>query len=321
MQIDAVITWVDSSDKAWRSKINEHLDKKIDWNNKKESIRYNSINEIDIAILSILKFATYIKNIYVVTDNQQPENFEKLKKEALILNVNLELVDHEIIFRGYEEYLPTFNSQTIETMLYKIPNLSEHFIYFNDDFFLINPTKPNDFFSNGYPVLRGKWLEYDENIWYQKILNHRKKKRVFSYRYVKEDSAKLLGYNNHYDFNHTPYPLRKSTIHFFFIEHPKLLKKNLKYRFRDKNQFLLQGVANHLEIKNKSCFLESDLALVYTHKYSWFSILKKVFKSELRGEKVLFLCLQNLETASNSKLKFLLKWIDKKLDSNFVQEL
>ncbi|MCT4698890.1 stealth family protein [Tenacibaculum haliotis] len=321
MQIDAVLTWVDSSDEVWRNKINQYLDKKIDWKNKKESTRYNSINEIEISITSILKFANFIKNIYVVTDNQKPVNFDKLKIKALALNVNLELIDHKTIFRGYEEYLPTFNSQTIETMLYRIPNLSEHFIYFNDDFFLINKTQSNDFFKNSFPVLRGRWKDFDENVWYQKMLYYRKKKRVFSYRHVKEDSAKLIGFDKYFDINHTPYPLRKSTIEKLFDKKPELLERNLKYKFRHKNQFLLQGIVNHIELKNNSCFLKSDLALFYTHRYSWFSILKKVFKSELRGEKVLFLCLQNLENASSIKLKFLLKWIDKKLDSNFVQEL
>ncbi|WP_275315518.1 hypothetical protein [Tenacibaculum bernardetii] len=321
MQIDAVITWVDSSDEAWRGKINEHIDKKIDWNNKKDSTRYNSINEIEISIVSILKLATFIKNIYVVTDNQQPKNFENLKKKALSLNVNIELIDHSIIFMGYEEYLPTFNSQTIETMLYRIPNLSEHFVYFNDDMFLINKTKPSDFFIDQYPVLRGRWLEFDEHTWYKRLLNSNKKKRIFCHRYVKEDTAKVLGFDKHFNIHHTPYPLRKTTIHSFFEENPKLLVNNIKHRFRHKDQFLLQGLANHIEIKNGTCTLTKSLSLFYTHKYNWYKILKKTVKTDLKEDKVLFLCLQSLETISKRKLRFLLKWIDKKLNSNFADDV
>lgn len=319
MKIDAVITWVDSSDEVWRSKINQYLEKKIDWDDKKASTRYNSINEIEITITSILKFATFIKNIYVVTDNQTPKNFTKLKNEAFGLGVNLELVDHKVLFRGYEEYLPVFNSQTIETMLYRIPNLSEHFVYFNDDFFLINKTTSDDFFKEGYPVLRGKWEEFDENIWYKKIFNSHKKKRVFSYRYVKEDTAKLLGFDNYFNINHTPYPLRKSTIKEFFLKKPELLTHNIKFKFRHKDQFLLQVLANHIEIKKETCILTRDLSLFYTHKYGWNKIFKKIYRAE--KNKQLFLCLQNLETASKTKLRFLLKWIDKRLDSNFANEL
>lgn len=319
MKIDAVITWVDSSDDVWRNKINQYFKKKKGWNSKKESLRYNSINEIEIAITSILKFATYIKNIYVVTDNQIPNNFFKLKDSASDKGVNLELIDHKVLFRGYEEYLPVFNSQTIETVLHRIPNLAEHFVYFNDDFFLINQTRPNDFFKNGYPVLRGEWEEFDEKTWYKRILNSHKKKRVFSYRYVKEDTAKLLGFTNYYNINHTPYPLRKTTIQKFFEQNPNLLENNIRFRFRHKDQFLLQVLANHLEIKKGTCNLTKNLSLFYTHKYSWSKILKKIYRA--KKNKSLFLCLQSLETASKPKLRFLLRWIDEKLDSNFANEL
>ncbi len=71
----------------------------------------------------------------MVTDNQIPKNFLKLKDKASERGVNLELVDHKVLFRGYEEYLPVFNSQTIETVLHRVPNLAEYFVYFNDDFF------------------------------------------------------------------------------------------------------------------------------------------------------------------------------------------
>jgi hypothetical protein len=321
MDIDVVMLWVDSSDDNWRKKINKFLEKKIDWNNKKGSTRYNSINEIEIAITSVIKHASYVRNIFLVTDNQKPKRFEELKDKAKKRNINLILIDHKEIFKGNEEYLPTFNCLTIEALIYKIPELSEYFVYFNDDFFLIKETKPEDFFIKNKPVLRGKWLEYDENRWITNLMHSRKRKRIFCHRFGKQDTAKLLGFDKYYDFHHTPHPIRKSTIKSFFEKDSNLLEDNLKHKFRHKSQILLQGLANHLEIKAKTCILKSDLSLVYTHKYSWFSILKKVLKSELRAEKELFLCLQSLETVSKPKLKFLLKWIDKKLDSNFVQEL
>jgi len=64
MSIDAVLTWVNGEDKAWQKKINQYLEKKIDFKQKKQSVRYNSIGEIDISIQSIIKFAPFIKNIY-----------------------------------------------------------------------------------------------------------------------------------------------------------------------------------------------------------------------------------------------------------------
>ena len=43
--------------------------------------------------------------------------------------------------------LPTFNSHAIETSLHHIPGLAEHWLYFNDDFFLGRPLRPEALFS------------------------------------------------------------------------------------------------------------------------------------------------------------------------------
>ncbi|CAL2079733.1 Stealth CR1 domain-containing protein [Tenacibaculum dicentrarchi] len=321
MQIDAVITWVDSSDELWRDKINQYLDKKIDWNNKEDSTRYNSINEIDIAIVSILKFATFIKNIYVVTDNQRPKNFNDLKEKALLLGVTLKIIDHTIIFKGYEEYLPTFNSQSIETMLYRIPNLSEHFVYFNDDMFLINKTKKTDFFIDGFPVLRGQWIKFNENILYKRIFSSKNKKNKVSHRKAKETGAKIVGFKKSYDFHHTPYPMRVSTFETFFKNNENVQKRNIECKFRHINQYVPQGLVNHLEIKNKTVIQESKLALCYIQSFNYLKIRNKILKAKIKGDKVLFMCLQSLETAPKSSLKYILKWVDKKLDSNFENEI
>lgn len=319
--VDAVITWVDSSDKDWRIKINEHLETKIDWKDKKESTRYNSINEIEITILSILKFATYIKNIYLITDNQQPIRFEMLKEKAQLKNVNLELVDHTVIYKGYEKYLPTFNSQCIETMMYRIPGLSEHFVYFNDDFFLVNETKVSDFFVNGFPLLRGDWINFNENIIIKRLFKSKKKKLGVSHKKAKEKGAKLAGFDKNFSFHHTPYPLRKSVFEKYYSKNEAVLILNIKHIFRHVDQHVPQGLINHLEIKNNTCTLTSNLALCYIQTYTSIKVFIKIFKANFREKRVLFMCLQSLETANKKNLLYILKWLDNKLDSNFSNEL
>jgi hypothetical protein len=154
--IDAVLTWVNGNDDTHNLKMSSYIEKDIEIKNKKFRTRFDQVNEIEYSVKSILKFAPFIRNIYIVTDNQTPL--------FLINNNNYKnvfIIDHEEIFSGFEDFLPTFNCRPIETQLYKIPDLSEHFIYFNDDMFLINNTSPNDFFINGLPVLRGKWKIFD----------------------------------------------------------------------------------------------------------------------------------------------------------------
>ena len=166
--IDAVILWVDGNDPLHQEKMKPFLSKDHKFKDENFRTRFDQVEEIEYAIKSILKFAPYVRRIFLVTDNQIPQF---LKNE----NANnefekVEIVDHKEIFKGFEEFLPIFNSNSIETMIFKIPDLAEHFIYFNDDIFLINETDPTDFFKNGHPIIRGKWSKFDSDIAYKKIL-------------------------------------------------------------------------------------------------------------------------------------------------------
>lgn len=52
------------------------------------------------------------------------------------------------------QYLPTFNSNTIEMFLGNIPGLSEYIIYGNDDFYAIKPLRPSQYFNtDGLPKI------------------------------------------------------------------------------------------------------------------------------------------------------------------------
>ncbi len=51
-----------------------------------------------------------------------------------------------------EAYLPSYNSSAIRLNIHRI-EVSEHFIYFNDDMFMIKDTQSSDFYKNGQPKL------------------------------------------------------------------------------------------------------------------------------------------------------------------------
>ena len=285
--IDAVILWVDGSDEKHKAKMLPYVEDKSKINSERFRTRYDQVDEIKFTIDSILKYATFIRNIFIITDDQTPgflsNSNDKYQKVSI--------VDHKDIFKSYEEFLPTFNCRPIETSMHRIPDLAEHFIYFNDDFFLINNTKPSDFFKNGLPVLRGKWLKFDENIFYKKF-----KKPRFGHKKIQQNAARLIGFNKYYNFKHTPHPLRKSTFESYFKANESVFIDNIKYRFRDKSQFTPQGLANHIEIKNKTCHLKNDLQLMYFRSYKkpllWYKL-----KLNMKAKGKLFLGLQSLDRA------------------------
>ena len=324
IQIDAVIPWVNGNDKKWQEKINQYTQVKIDFNNKKESVRFNSLGEIDIAIKSIIKYAPFFKNIYLVTDDQIPDSFESLKVLGNSLDINLELIDHKVIFKGYEEFLPCFNSTSIISLLHRIPNLSEHFVLFNDDVFIMKEAAPEDFFINGLPVLRGRWEKYYEDLkikaFYYRFLSFEKDKKRWkkgTLRKSMQFGAKLAndGKKRFLKRFHTPISMRKSTLVQFFDDKNELLKNNIKYKFRDNNnQFITETLANHLEIKNNTFVYKNNPQLTYFRSYKNYFIVKfKMFWFKFNKKK-LFMTFQSLELASDKTQDYIFKWVNKRLN-------
>lgn len=319
MTIDAVITWVDGNDPVWQEKLNHHAEKKIDFSKKKESVRFNSIGEINIAVTSIIQYAPFLKNIFLVTDKQTPDGFERLKAKALQSNINLEIIDHKVIFRDFEDALPTFNSCSIGCMLFRIPNLSEHFIIFNDDTFLMRETKPEDYFVNGKPVIRGKWQDYDENkkirnFYYslRAFLGVKKEKKAPGFKKLQQNSAKLAGTKNYLRRFHTPVCIRKSTLETFFRGND-LLRSNVSYRFRHDSQFIVSSLAEHLEIRKGTYVYKPKKQLTYFRSYkSHFMVMAKLFWFTINTNK-LFMTFQSLEMAQQKTLNYILGWIEKRL--------
>ena len=72
--IDAVIAWVDGSESKLNKKRNQYLNLSL-----KQQIpgaantRFRSLYEIRYCVLSILKFAPFIRKIFIVTDKQDPK--------------------------------------------------------------------------------------------------------------------------------------------------------------------------------------------------------------------------------------------------------
>lgn len=141
-EIDIVITWVNGNDEKWKNERNKYLQKETGIKVEGIEDRYRDWNNIQYIFRGIEKFMPWIRMVHFVTWGHLPE----------WINVNhpkLHVVTHEEFIPV--QYLPTFNSNTIELNVFRIPGLAEQFINFNDDMFVIKPTDPEDFFLNGLP--------------------------------------------------------------------------------------------------------------------------------------------------------------------------
>ena len=144
-KIDLVYCWVDGSDTEWQRKRNNCLsqcNEKI----SNATCRFRNNDELKYSLRSVEKYAPWINHIYIITDNQTP-------KWLNTDNPKITVVDHKDILPS--EVLPSYNSLAIEYCMHKIPDLSEYFLYANDDMFFANPVSPDFFYTNkGVPIFR-----------------------------------------------------------------------------------------------------------------------------------------------------------------------
>ncbi len=138
--IDFVITWVDGNDPLWQQEKSLYSET-IKTGDQSET-RFRDWDTLQYWFRGIEKYAPWVNKIHFVTWGHLPS---WLNTDHPKLNV----VNHKDYIP--EKYLPTFNSHTIELNIHRIKNLSEHFVYFNDDIFMINKTHPTDFFKKGFP--------------------------------------------------------------------------------------------------------------------------------------------------------------------------
>ncbi|MDR2277406.1 MAG: Stealth CR1 domain-containing protein [Acinetobacter pittii] len=144
-KIDFVITWVNSKDPKWITSFNLHnKNEKYDDISDMSEERYRDWDNLKYWFRGVEKYAPWVNQVFFITAGHLP-SWLNINNEKLTIVKHSEYID--------EKFLPTFNSRVIELNLVNIKNLSEKFVLFNDDFFLINPVYPTDFFSsNGLPL-------------------------------------------------------------------------------------------------------------------------------------------------------------------------
>jgi len=243
--VDIVITWVDGADPVLEAKREHYLTHSRTplHNNGTNPHRWICSDELHFCLRSIAHNAPWVRRIWIVTDGQIPV----ISGLPSTFDAKITIVDHQEIFAGFQSNLPTFNSLSIETMLWRIAGLSEHFLYFNDDVFLTSRVEVSDFFTDCGPVLRGKWVDYaylrnsQDNLDDASLLNH--------FNQIK--SAGMIGYGADHIFAsaHVVHPMQRSIMAVLQEEHSEQFLLNSAYRFRCTDQFLPQSLHNHYCLK------------------------------------------------------------------------
>lgn len=260
MDIDVVIPWVDPTDKEWQASKNKFLE---DLNNDKVDNSENRFRDWDnfkYVFRGIDKFMPWVHKIYLITCGQVPDWMNKEADDRLVI------VNHSDYIP--KEYLPTFSSHPIELNLHRIKELSEHFIYLNDDYFVINETSPEDFFVDGLPcdyALEDPITPDHKDIFNNILINNmvllnshydrrmvlkEQKKKFYSMcdkkAFITNMCFRPLKRNHFFGlhYSHLASNILKSTIEKVWTENMEILEATSSHKFRnadDVNQFIFKN--------------------------------------------------------------------------------
>ncbi|MCQ5202630.1 Stealth CR1 domain-containing protein [Mordavella massiliensis] len=254
-KIDFVLLWVDGNDPDWREEKNKYSVKKTSDNG---SNRYREWDNLRYWFRGVEKFAPWVNKIHFVTCGHLPKWLNRTHPK-------LNIVAHKDYIN--EKYLPTFNSRAIEVNLQRIEGLSEKFVYFNDDTFVIRDIKPTDFFKNGVPRAACGFellnIKYDKVFYDGMVNNLRIINRNFDAKeFIKHNFFKI--FNLRYDIKHIksllllpwslgfipgfinphlPNAYLKSVFEEVWEREPEILEVTSGHKFRDSadvNQYIFQ---------------------------------------------------------------------------------
>lgn len=267
--IDIVYTWVNGTDPNWLELFDLYFPEKKSFPTREFQKRFLDIEELRFSLRSIETYAPWCHQIFIVVhDHQRP----------LWINQNhpkLNFISHSQIFPS-NATLPTFNSNAIELMLHNIPGLSEHFLYFNDDFFLHNPTTYKDFFTDdGKPrILVGstKWKTIDRAFAYfsRKYLTNKNSGSLFHslvFNTLKQFQSKF-GKVFEYSYSHQPIPLTKSLLHNMTRVFFDGVNLTLSHRYRDITDFSMQSLAIQY-----GCITNAIVPVTNSGNFSYFAMI------------------------------------------------
>jgi hypothetical protein len=323
--VDAVVTWVDGADPAHAARLQAFLAREGGGARPASAspTRFNDAGEIEYCIASLLRFAPWLRTIHIVTDGQVPRLVARFAGTPYAQRVRV--VDHAEVFAGYGQFLPTFNSRAISAMLWRIPDLAEHFLYVNDDFVVVQPVQPEDFFRDGRVVLRGTWRRQSAHQFGRRWLEAfrrwrgREPSRAATMRVRnrtgQENGARAAGFERDYlRLAHHPHPMRRSTLAAYFAEHPQRLLDNIRHRLRSAEQFNAESLSAHLEFARHDAIVDNRLGTV-TLKPSEQGLprLRRLTARADADPTRAFACVQSLELAPEPARAFVLAWLERRI--------
>ena len=140
-KIDFVITWGRNTDPEWRKQY-EYYAAQYGRSVDKSVYRYRSWDTLHFLFRGIEKYAPWVNKVFFITNANPPQWMNTEHPKLVFLN------DKDVV---PSQYMPTFSCYPIEFNFHRIKGLSDKFVYFCDDMFLLDDVLPKHFFRKGLP--------------------------------------------------------------------------------------------------------------------------------------------------------------------------
>ncbi|MBP8918152.1 MAG: stealth conserved region 3 domain-containing protein [Micropruina sp.] len=232
--VDVVYTWVDSSDVEWSRQ-------RAQWSGQTEIVmasaandeRYLDRDELRYSLRSVMMYAPFVRNIYIVTHGHRPS--------WLVDDDRIRVVPHHEIFPD-PSVLPTFNSHAIEACLHRIPGLAENFLYFNDDVFLGRDATFHDFYTKA-GLIKSRFSPSSF------VAETEPAPDAIPTDWASYNAVKLMrdefGMGFDRKLKHVPHPLKRSLLEELEQRYPEVFKRTRASRFREPSDYSIPSMLAH----------------------------------------------------------------------------
>lgn len=285
--IDAVYLWVDDSDADWQKRKADYAKSPVVPGANVAS-RFREFGELQTSIRMLAKNAPFIRKVFVVTDNQQPD-----LSSIRDLPFEVEVVFHEAFID--KKFLPTYSSRALTANLHRIPGLAERFLYINDDTFVAAPTTAATWFTEAGVRLRYSSTPLPERSTLVK------NEVIYNARWATIDLAATKGWGNvSGQIEHGAHPFMKSIMAELWKTFPKELEAVTAERFRTPTGILPEW------LHNLAAFAAGRAELVKGSKYKYIAIndvtsVGGIVQVLLRRGRIQTVCLNDVAELNDRK--------------------
>jgi len=248
--MDVVITYIDFTCVKWRKEYERSLmtryDASIHTADSARKTRFVNHGELRFLLRSIAQNIDWVKRIFLVVD-------DSLKLPWL---TGVTIVRHKELFGEYADCLPSFNPHAIETVLHRIPDISEPFLHFKDDMFVGRRIELEDIIDKKFAVF---------------LTESPSKRGVPStgtngFRCAWMNVNRILDYTFgetlRYRLEHAPYVISPRVMEQLWEEFPTELLETLKSPFRSIYDINVSSALHpYYSLHTEDAFIQDDLKI------------------------------------------------------------